>query len=262
MKCCAAQVAACWEDPDATLARIDPCIRKAASAGASLIAFPEQFATGWDPSSHRNIQDDSGRIVSALSEYAGINTIAIVGSFRESGSPLPKNTAVVIGDDGKILARYSKMHPFAPAREDLWYAPGSDLAVFRLGSLRLGLAICYDLRFPELFRLYAERGVHGVIVPSAWPESRSRHWELFIRARAAENQMYIIGINTTGSNPVDTYIGNSMIAGPDGSIVAHGSAREDLVCANLDAEVVEHAREIFPVHKDRRIDLYSHLQTP
>ncbi|HOX34673.1 MAG TPA: nitrilase-related carbon-nitrogen hydrolase [Methanoregulaceae archaeon] len=259
MKCCSAQVAACWEDPGATLAKVAPCIRKAAAGGASLVAFPEQFATGWDPCSHRNIQEVTGQTVSALRELACEHSIAVIGSFREAGSPLPRNTSVAIGSDGGILARYAKIHPFAPAREDTCYAPGNDLGIFECHGLRLGIAICYDLRFPEVFRLYAERGVHGVVVPSAWPESRIRHWELFIRARAAENQMFVAGINTTGSNPVDTYAGCSMTAGPDGSIVTRAGRNETLLFFDLDAATVEEARHAFPVHNDRRNDLYRKL---
>mgnify|MGYP001443749851 CR=1 FL=1 len=259
MKCCSAQIAACWEDPEATLEKAAPYIRRAASAGASLVAFPEQFATGWDPCSHRHIQDLSGPTISALRTLARESSVAILGSFREAGSPLPKNTAVVVGKTGEILARYSKMHPFAPAKEDTCFSAGDDPAVFGIDGLRLGLAICYDLRFPELFRLYAGRGVHGVIVPSAWPESRLRHWELFIRARAAENQMYVIGINATGSNPVDSYAGSSMTAGPDGSLVARAGEDETLLCYDLMAENVEEARRRLPVLNDRRTDLYSRL---
>lgn len=261
MKCCSAQVASCWEDAGGTLAKVAPCIRRAAEGGASLIAFPEQFATGWDPCSHRNIQDITGSIISALREQARENTIAILGSFREAGSPRPYNTAVAIGKDGGILARYTKVHTFAPAREDTCYAPGSDLGIFEIEGVRLGIAICYDLRFPELFRLYAGRGVHGVIVPSAWPEGRLRHWELFIQTRAAENQIYIVGINTTGINPVDTYAGSSMTAGPDGSILARAGDSETLLFCELDAAAVGDVRREFPVHKDKRTDLYRKLGT-
>ena len=257
MKCCSAQTSACWEDPESTLAKAIPRIREAADIGASLIAFPEQFATGWDPRSHLHTGEISGTIVSRLTTFAREYGIAVIGSFREAASPLPKNTAVVIGSNGNILARYSKVHLFSYDGEDQFYSPGEETAVFTLGNMRIGVAICYDLRFPELFRIYADQGVHGVIVPSAWPKSRLRHWELFIRARAAENQIYVIGVNTTGTNPVGTYAGNSMTAGPDGSILARAGDGETLLCSDLDATVVEEARHAFPVHKDRRPDFYT-----
>jgi len=259
MRCCSAQIAACWEDPEATLEKVVPFIRNAAASGASLIAFPEQFATGWDPCSRRNVQTIRGPIVSALRKQARENEIAILGSFREAGSPLPTNSVVAIGKNGRIIGRYAKIHPFAPAREETCYSPGNDLAIFEVQGVCFGIAICYDLRFPELFWLYADRGVHGVFVPSAWPASRTNHWELFIRARAAENQMYVAGINTTGSNPVDTYNGSSMIAGPDGYVIARAGVDETLLCFEIETETIEKIRQEFPVGGDRRTDLYGKL---
>lgn len=259
MKCCSAQIQSCWEDPVATLEKIEPCIRQAASSDAALIAFPEQFATGWDPHSHHHIEDLSGPIVSGLVTYAAEYSISILGSFRQRHDLLPTNTCVIIREDGSIAGQYAKMHPFSFAGEDRWYAPGDGISVFRLEGVVLGIAICYDLRFPELFRIYADKGVHGVVVPSAWPESRIRQWELFIRARAVENQMYIIGVNTTGKNPVDAYNGDSMTAGPDGSIIARAGNHEALLFSDLDAETVEDVRRHFPVYQDKRSDLYLQL---
>ncbi len=259
MRCCSAQIASCWEDPKSTLQKIRPLVLKAAEDGASLIAFPEQFATGWDPASLLHVQDGSGTIVSALRAYAEEYEIAILGSFREAHRPLPFNTSIAIGPDGTVLSQYRKIHPFTFAGEQRTYAAGDDLGIFDARGFRLGIAICYDLRFPELFRIYADRNVHGVIVPSAWPQSRLHHWELFIKARAAENQMYVIGVNTTGTNPVDTYTGNSIVAGPDGSILARAGEDETVLCADLDAGAVMEARRIFPTHKDQRAGIYRKL---
>jgi predicted amidohydrolase len=259
MKCCCAQVTACWEDPAATLKKVRPRIAQAAKDGASLIAFPEQFATGWDPSSAQHVQDGSGPIVSALKAVAEEHAIAILGSFREAHRPLPFNTAIAIGPDGSILAQYRKIHPFTFAGENIHYAPGDDLGIFDVRGFRLGIAICYDLRFPELFRIYADKGVHGVIVPSAWPQSRLSHWELFIQTRAAENQMYVIGVNTTGTNAVDTYAGSSMVAGPDGTIIAKAGAEEIFLLADLDAGEVKEARRQFPALKDQKTGIYRKL---
>jgi len=260
MKCCSAQIASCWEDQAATLAKIRPYIRDAAGSGAAIIAFPEQVATGWDPRSHHAVEDCSGPIVSAFRAYAKEFSIAILGSFREEHAPLPFNTALAIRSDGAIAARYAKMHLFTHAGEDRHFSAGDGTAVFTLDGLLFGIAICYDLRFPELFRIYAEQGVHGVIIPAAWPAGRRSHWELFIRARAAENQMYVIGVNTTGSTPVDTYAGASMTAGPDGTIIARAGKGEALLLSDLDAGAVEEVRNRFPVHRDRRNDLYKRLQ--
>jgi predicted amidohydrolase len=259
MKCCSAQIASCWEKPEKTLVKAELCVRKAASLGAAIIAFPEQFATGWDPCSDRHIQDRSGPIVSALKKYAAEYSIAILGSFRERHHPLPKNTAFAVGADGADLAWYAKMHPFTYAHEERHFAAGDNIALFSLCGMNFGIAICYDLRFASIFHIYAAHGVHAVFVPAAWPASRARHWELFIMARAAENQIYVIGINTTGKNPVDTYLGASMTADPDGTIIARAGDHEELLVSELDRSRVERARSRFPVHKDHRHELYRQL---
>jgi omega-amidase len=259
VRICAAQIAPVWEDPEKTLEKARSLVRHAAASGADLICFPEQFATGWDPESDKNLEDIDGFVISELRKCARENHIGIIGSFREKAEPLPKNTAVAIGNDGRILAIYSKIHIFSPGSEDKGFLPGNELGIFPLGPLICGMAICYDLRFPELFRIYARRGVHVVFVPAAWPAKRVKHWELFLTARAAENQMYVAGVNTTGKTPVDSYAGRSMTADPHGTIISYANDAEQLVFSDLDPAVVETARLLFPVAQDRKDDLYHSL---
>jgi omega-amidase len=259
VRVCSAQISSVWDDPEKTLDKAALFVRHAAASGAALISFPEQFATGWDPRAATHTEDRDGPIVSALRALAEENSIAILGSFRERGLPRPKNTAIAIGSDGGILAGYAKIHLFGPGSEPEGFAPGSELGIFRLGPLTCGIAICYDLRFPELFRLYADAGVQAIFVPAAWPQSRMKHWELFITARACENQVYVIGINTTGMTPVDTYAGGSMTVDPYGSVISRANEAEQLLFCDLDPAVVGSARAAFPVRKDCRQDLYRAL---
>jgi predicted amidohydrolase len=259
MICCSAQIASVWGEPEKTLRKVEPLIMNASCAGASLIAFPEQFATGWDPVSHANVEDCTGRTVSNLQNLARKYSITIIGSFRERGNPLPRNVAVAVGKDGEVLAMYAKMHLFSPAHEDSAYTPGITLPVFSYEGVRWGMAICYDLRFPAMFRIYARQGVHAVLVPAAWPASRIRHWELFLSARAAENQMYIIGINTTGKNPVDQYSGATMTVDPYGTIVSRAGDREELLFSEIDPDLVDTVRAEFPIERDRKDALYHAL---
>jgi len=261
VRVCSAQITSTWEDPDHTLARVEEFTQHAANCGAKLICFPEQFATGWDPLPLKNIQDIHGTIISSLQEYAKKYRIGIIGSLREKHDPLPKNTAIAIGSDGRILASYAKMHLFSFCHEHEGNTPGTDLGIFTLDSLTCGIAICYDLRFPELFRLYAQKGVQAVFVPSAWPQRRVRHWELFITARAAENQMYIIGVNTTGTTPVDQYSGASMTADPQGAIVSRANEAEQLLFTDIDPGEVTRTRDGFPIENDRKDALYHSLLT-
>ena len=259
MKCCSAQIESVWDDPERSLEKAEPFIREASRSGAALIAFPEQFPTGWDPLSHAHVEECTGRIVSTLQMLARKYSIAIIGSFRERFTPSPRNTAVAIGKDGGILTLYAKMHLFSPAREDTAYTAGNSLPTFFIDGVKCGMAICYDLRFPALFRIYARRGVHAVFIHSAWPQSRIRHWELFISARAAENQMYVIGTNTVGTTPVDRYSGASMTADPYGAIVSRAGDGEDLLLSELDPTLVNRLRHDFPIENDRRDALYHSL---
>ncbi len=261
IRVCSAQLSSFWEDPEKTLERADGFIAHAANCGAQLICFPEQFATGWDPLSGKNVQDLTGSIITQLQASAKANRIAVIGSLREAASPYPRNTAVTIGNNGRIISRYSKIHLFSPAKEDEHFIPGAGLGIFPLDKLTCGLAICYDLRFPELFRIYAQRGVQAVFVTSAWPASRIRHWELFIQARAAENQMYVIGVNTSGTTPVDRYSGSSMAADPHGTIISRANEAEQLLFMDLDPIEVTSARAALPVDNDRKDALYHSLMT-
>ncbi|HVP96630.1 nitrilase-related carbon-nitrogen hydrolase [Methanoregula sp.] len=259
MLCCSAQIRSAWEDPDRTLEIAADCFSRAARSGAKMISFPEQFATGWDPHSLQNTGDLTGPTVSGFRKLAKEYSIAVIGSFRETFTPKPRNTAIAIDSRGDILTTYAKIHLFTPGHEDKTFFPGTSLATFTLEGVQIGLAICYDLRFPELFRLYRRKGVHAVIVPAAWPQSRMLHWELFIQSRAAENQMYVAGVNTVGTNPVDRYAGESMTADPHGAIIARAGPEAELLYYEIDPRVVEQARRDFPVENDRKDDLYSIL---
>jgi predicted amidohydrolase len=259
VRICSAQITGEWENPEKTLKKAGIFVRHAADSGAALVCFPEQFATGWDPCSGAHAEDIDGGIVAAFMQMAKDHHIAILGSLRERGEGLPRNTAIVIGGDGMILAKYAKIHLFSPGGEARGFSPGSELGLFPLGPLRCGIAICYDLRFPELFRLYAKNGVQAVFVPAAWPASRMKHWELFITARACENQMYVTGINTTGKTPVDQYSGGSMTADPHGVVISRANGAEQLLFCDIDPAVVTTARTSFPVAKDCRDDLYHTL---
>ena len=255
MKLFCAQVASVWEDPEATLEKVEPCIARASRGGGDLICFPEQFATGWDPESTLHVQGIDGPNTRRLRSLAEEYSIAILGSFREESGAKPRNTCVVVSSGGEILSTYAKCHLFSPASEDMHYSRGDAIATFSLGGVECGLAICYDLRFTSLFRLYADAGVHAVLVPAAWPQARLQHWELFIRARALEYQVYVAGINTTGITPVDLYGGGSLVADPTGGLLVRAGQDMALISCEIDREYVERVRAALPVARDRRDDL-------
>lgn len=257
---CTAQIAPCWQDPEATLEKIKGRVAEAVEFDASCIAFPEQVVTGWDPEDVTfGVQDENGLIISTLREYARDFSIGILGSYREFFEPSPRNTAVAISSNGDILARYSKIHLFSPGGEDKYYYPGDTLGTFSIDGCCCGIAICYDLRFADLFRLYREAGVHLMLIPSAWPAIRMKHFDLFTTSRAAEFQMYVAGINTVGKTPVDQYSGGSLVAGPDGFVISRGCKGEELLFTDIDPGYVDDIRKGFPVHQDRRDTVYHRL---
>jgi len=141
------------------------------------------------------------------------------------------------------------------------YQRGNAIAPFTLAGMTLGIAICYDLRFASIFALYADAGVDAVLVPAAWPASRLSHWELFIRARAVEYQVYVAGINTTGVTPVDTYNGGTMVADPTGAPLFIAGAGEGVYSCEMSREFVERVRNAFPVKKDRHPDIIQSDKT-
>jgi len=259
MKVCTAQMASTWEDPGANLRKAALLVRSAKEQGAELVIFPEQFVTGWSPRSTRFAEDPDGPAVTALRGLARDQSISIVGSYVQRHEPSPLNTAVAIDPHGEVVASFSKIHPFSPGGEDLHYDPGDHISVFSAGNVRFGIAICYDLRFPPVFRAYAREGIHCALVPSAWPCSRTRSWEILIEARALDNQLYVIGCNPTGTTPVDRYCGHSISADPLGTVISRGGEGEELIMTEIDPARVEAVRSRMPLERDRRPDLYRRL---
>ncbi|MDD1662045.1 MAG: carbon-nitrogen hydrolase family protein, partial [Methanomicrobiales archaeon] len=256
MMVCTAQMECVWEDPEANLRKAALLVRSAKARGADLVLFPEQFVTGWSPHSTRFAEDPDGPTVRTLQGIARDHAIFLIGSYVERHEPRPLNTSVAIDPRGKVVASFSKIHPFSPGGEDLHYDRGDHLSTFSAGEVQFGIAICYDLRFGPLFRAYSKHGVHCVLVPSAWPCSRTRAWEILVEARALDNQFYVIGCNPTGTTPVDRYCGHSLSADPVGLVISRGGEGEELVMTDLDPAKVEATRARMPVEKDFRPELY------
>lgn len=256
-----AQISPCWNEPEKTFRKIRDIVEEAVEADANLIAFPEQIVTGWDPKDPISyVQNESGEIVIELYEIAREYGIGLLGSYREADEPRPKNTALLIGTDGRIIARYSKIHLFSPADEDKYYTPGSNLGIAEFEGCRCGIAICYDLRFGSLFRLYRDAGVDLVLVPSAWPASRQKLFNTFVACRAAEFQIWVAGINTVGITPVDSYSGGSCLVGPDGSVSVEAGDREEILFGDVNPAESREIQRSFPVKKDERCELYKRLR--
>ncbi len=255
-----AQVAGGGERPAGMLEAAGRMAGEASAAGASLICFPEQFVTGWSPEVPPGSGEPlDGPLTAAFRRIAQNSGIAVAGSIVEGGpGQRPKNTVVVLDASGELLAAYAKVHLFSPDGEDRAYTAGDRIATFAVDGTTFGLAVCYDLRFPELFRIYALAGAECILVPAAWPCCRLPHWETLLPARALENRYYVAGVNTAGE-PGGVYCGGSLAADPDGTVVARGGNGTELLFVNVDPTAVHEARSRLPSLSDRRSDLYHRL---
>ena len=262
MKIAVAQISCSLGDSEANLAKVHDFSRTAKDVGAELIVFPEMTDTGYSMSV---IQKYAGHwkngFVPGLEEIASELSIAIVSGVSERDGSSIYNSQVLVDAKGDIVAKYRKTHLYAvaPVEEQTCFAPGDSFASFELGELRFGFSICYDLRFPEIYRkLVTEKNVDAFIISSAWPFPRVEHWCVLAQARAIENQAYVIASNRVGKDDELWFCGSSAIIDPRGVVIAAASAdREELIQANLSQELVDSVRQRVQSLGHRREDLYG-----
>ena len=168
-----------------------------------------------------------------------------------------ENHYTMINAQGEVLSDYVKMHPFSYSGEDQYFVKGNAVVHFEISGIPFSSFICYDLRFPEIFQAASKRA-HAIIVAADWPGSRREHWQCLLRARAIENQCYILGVNSVGDQNGLHYTGDSCVILPDGTVAAHLVDEEGLVFYDLSDDVEEY-RQSFPMKQDRRTDLYIEL---
>ncbi|MDQ3116483.1 MAG: carbon-nitrogen family hydrolase [Verrucomicrobiota bacterium] len=261
MKIAAAQIACNLGDLAANARKMREFAGRAKAAGAELVVFPEMADTGYAmPVIRAQAKPWNEGVVPELQEIARNLSLAIISGVSEKEGDAIYNSQVVIDAAGAIIAKYRKTHLFAPApiEEDKCFAPGQALVSVALGPLRLGLTICYDLRFPEIYRALAvEQGANAFIISSAWPFPRVEHQRVLATARAIENQSYVVLANRVGKDDGTPFCGSSAIIDPSGVVVAAASAeREELVVAEVSPAVLDEIRARMSVFAHRRPDLY------
>jgi predicted amidohydrolase len=233
-------------------ARVAALVR--AQAGADLVILPELWPQGafaydrWEAEA----EPLSGPTVQALAAAA-----RDLGAHVHMGSVVERdeagrlfNTSVLLGPDGQLLTTYRKIHLFGFGEgEPKLMTPGSDIVVHD----RFGLATCYDLRFPEMFRRLLDAGAEALLLTSGWPAKRVAHWRLLAQARAVENQMYVVACNTAGEHSGYPMGGHSMVVDPWGSVLAEAGEGEEVLTVDLDLDSVAPTRASFPILADRRL---------
>lgn len=245
-------------DPEANWARARACIVEAARRGSQLVLLPELWSTGYDLEHWRAYAAPLGEgHFAEVAALAREHRIAIGGSLLEAHGDRATNCFALYGPDGLLCAAYRKIHLFKLMAEDQWLAPGADVVIAETPWGATGLAICYDLRFPELFRRQAVGGARLLLLPAEWPSRRIAHWQTLLRARAIENQCFIAACNCVGGSEKDTFGGRSAVIDAWGEPVIEAGATEALLTTTIDLDGVDRVRAHIPVFADRRPELYG-----
>jgi omega-amidase len=222
-----------WENPPANHDKVRRLLSAAQPKPGTLVVLPEMFATGFTMLP----VDDTGKSIAAMAQEYRVQILA--GIKRDN-----RNEAVLFDVESREVARYAKMHPFKIAGETV--EPGTEPVVVDCGEFQLAPTVCYDLRFPELFRASVKRGANLFAVIANWPSSRLDHWLTLLKARAIENQSYVIGVNRCGRDPNHDYPGHSQIISPRGEVLADAGESEGMVRVELDLPDLQAYRQRFP----------------
>lgn len=256
MKAALCQFQIRFEDKENNLLRAEHLIASAAAEHAQIIFFPEMSFTGFSMNVSATGEANGGT-VGVMREYARKHQIAVgFGWVRQNGEK-GENHYTVLDEAGAILADYVKIHPFSYGGENQHYTAGSQTAVFSFAGHRFGLFICYDLRFPEIFRAVAA-DADVMVVAANWPEKRIAHWNKLLEARALENQCWVLGINCVGDQGDLHFNGSSRAVSPEGETADCLLDREGIICGEIRDEAARF-RNSFPALHDRRTALYKEL---
>jgi omega-amidase len=245
--------------PEQNAARARTVAEEAAGCGADLLLLPELWSSGYDLERKEAYAAplDEGAFA-LMAELAKAHQLYVAGTALEANpGGRPFNTAALYGPDGQRVGAYRKVHLWAPLGEVEHMTPGDAIPVFDLPWGRVGLAICYDLRFPELWRRLADAGAQLVLIPAEWPVHRVEHWRLLLRARAVENQFFVIGCNRAGADADGEFGGYSAAVDPWARVIVEGDAEPGLHIARLDLDEVAQSRRLFPFLADRRPAVYG-----
>jgi len=231
-----------------------------------IIIFPELFLTGFDLDRKEDLalQVTRASEIEKLSRAAAKNKTVLFGSVLAQWDKQYANTLFVIDRDGTLVSVYNKAHLFALMNEHKHFRPGNTLEVVTLSPkgvsnecVSFGLATCYDLRFPEMFRQLRVMGAEFFVIPAEWPKPRIDHWVALTRARAIENQCYVLGVNRVGTDPDNYFNGKSLAIKPTGEILTLLEETETIGVVHIESYDLEKYRVTFPVMRDRRPELYG-----
>lgn len=242
-------------DVDANLAYVRAALPRVAAQEANLAVLPEMWSSGF---AYKNLNELALRtqgIVEELLELSRKLKLVIVGSMPEPNGDKVFNTIYVV-DNGTLAGVYRKIHLFSLLGEDRAFSGGDSWLLADTSIGKVGVIICYDLRFPELSRRLAVEGAQVICVPAQWPKPRQEHWRTLLRARAIENQLFVVSCNTCGMVGKLDFFGMSMIIDPKGELLGEMGEQEGEIVAPLDLQAMSDWRAQIPCFDDRKPELY------
>jgi len=239
-----------WETPSSTRRRILELLSTGeANPAPEFLLLPELCETGFslDLDVVADLEAD-GRSSEAWASDLAVerHSFVQIGHATRAADGRGLNRASILGPDGGLVGRYGKIHPFSFAKEDRVYAPGRAVEVLNCGGFKVCPLVCYDLRFPEIWRHGVRAGAEVFTIGASWPAKRQHHWRSLLIARAIENQAYVVACNRIGRDPSHDYAGGSMVISPLGEVLAEGGADAAIVAADLDRDALLDWRRTFP----------------
>ncbi len=252
------QIHIVWETPAENFRRAEKLAERAVDSGARLLVLPEMFATGFSMHAEA-MASHATETREFLAGLANRYQVRVIGGFAEPGEQQPANACSVVDPNGREILLYRKIHSFSLADEHEHYEAGNEIATVEIEGVRVTPLICYDLRFPELFRVAASATDLFVVIAN-WPTRRSHAWRTLLAARAIENQAWVLGVNRVGDAQGYPHRGDTSLVDPWGEVVDALADEEGIVVGEVDAGVVREARERFRFLDDRRPDVYQKLE--
>jgi predicted amidohydrolase len=257
-QCAAIQFNIALGDIERNLATAEAALERVAGQGVCLAVLPEMWSAGYDYKRLAKHAAETPRVLEAICQKSAQHNMVVVGSLPEESDGKIYNTAYVV-DRGEQVGRYRKLHMFSTMGEDRFLSPGDKSLVVSTSAGRLGVAICYDLRFPELFRKMALEGAEIVCLPSEWPKPRQEHWRILLRARAMENQLFIVATNCCGLQAKLDFFGMSLLLSARGEVLAEGGETAAELIATFDYQEMLDYRSQIRCYDDRRPEIYGKL---
>jgi omega-amidase len=254
MKIYGCQLDIVWEDKAANFAKVRKLLETTKPQAGSIVFLPEMFATGFSMNVAKTAEDPvSGPTAKFLAECASKFTVHMVGGLATVATEsMGRNELLVFAPDGSCVSQYAKIHPFTFGQESLHYIGGERVCTFAWKDATVAPFICYDLRFPEIFRHAMRAGAQVLAVIANWPNTREEHWITLLRARAIENQCYVVGVNRCGKDHIGVYSGRSMVVDPHGKMIVDAGGSEGIFSAEIDIPALKIYREKFPILSDVR----------